>query len=269
MTTTATRPKAATPALEADGLSVSYGGNLAVDRVSLSAAVGEVTGLIGPNGAGKTSTFNACNGLVRPSAGTVTLFGADVTRRSPADRARRGLGRTFQRVEVCRTMTARDNVALGVEARLAGPNGVRHVWASATERRRIAEATDDALVMCGIAHLADRLASSLSTGHLRLLELARVVAGGFRMLLLDEPSAGLDDEETVRFGDVLTDIVRERGVGVLLVEHDMDLVMSICDRVFVLDFGRLVFDGTTTEVATSSVVRAAYLGDDFESAATS
>jgi ABC-type branched-subunit amino acid transport system ATPase component len=176
------------------------------------------------------------------------------------------LGRTFQRAEVCNAMTVRTNVALGLEARLVGSSGARQIWASAAERRRIHESTEEALATCGIADMAERPAATLSTGHLRLLELARVLAGGFRLLLLDEPSAGLDEEETERFGAVIRQVVADRGLGVLLVEHDMGLVMSVCDRLYVLDFGELVFEGSPAETLASPIVRAAYLGDELETA---
>jgi ABC-type branched-subunit amino acid transport system ATPase component len=251
-----------TAGLELSSLTVAYGGNVAVSSISLTAPVGRITGLIGPNGAGKTTTFNACSGLLRPSAGTVHLFGVDVTRRTPPARARMGLGRTFQRVEVCNAMTVRTNVALGCEARLVGRNPLRQVLASAAQRRAIETATDDALDTCGIGALAGALVASLSTGQRRLVELARALAGGFRLLMLDEPSSGLDSDESGRFGRLLETIVRERQIGILLVEHDMSLVMGICQYLYVLDFGQLIFDGTAAETQTSPVVRAAYLGDE-------
>jgi ABC-type branched-subunit amino acid transport system ATPase component len=248
--------------LEADGLSVAYGGNLAVSDVSLDAPLARITGLIGPNGAGKTTTFNACNGLLKPTHGTVRLFGTDVTRSGPAVRARMGLGRTFQRVEVVNAMTVRTNIALGLEARLVAGNPLRQVLTSPAQQRQIAAATDQALEICGIGHIADRRAATLSTGQRRLLELARVLAGGFKLLMLDEPSSGLDEEETHHFGQILTDIVDERGLGILLVEHDMALVMAVCAYIYVLDFGQLIFEGTPAETQASPVVRAAYLGDE-------
>jgi ABC-type branched-subunit amino acid transport system ATPase component len=248
--------------LEVADLSVAYGGTLAVNAVSLSAPLGRITGLIGPNGAGKTTIFNACDGLLRPSAGTVRLFGRDVTRRGTAARARVGLGRTFQRVEVCNAMSVATNVALGREARVVGANPLRQVIATSAQVRDIAAHTAAALQVCEITHLADQRVAGLSTGQRRLVELARVLAGGFPILLLDEPSSGLDEAETDRFGAVLALAVAERRVGILLVEHDMGLVMELCDYVYVVDFGRLIFEGTTAQARASNVVRAAYLGDD-------
>lgn len=248
--------------LEVVDLSVAYGGNRAVNDVNLSAPLGRITGLIGPNGAGKTSTFNAISGLLRQSAGRICLFGTEVTHRAPAMRARMGLGRTFQRMELVNAMAVSTNVALGAECRLVGANPFAQVLASRGQRRAIAEATQQALDLCGIAELATRTVGTLSTGQRRLVELARVLAGDFRLLLLDEPSSGLDEDETNRFGRILTDVVAERGLGILLVEHDMALVMAVCAYIYVLDFGRLIFEGNPTETRSSDLVRAAYLGDE-------
>ena len=252
----------AEPGIDAERLSVAYGGLAALSGATFSAPLTRVTGLIGPNGAGKTTTFNALTGLVTPTSGTVRLLGETVTNRSPAHRARRGLGRTFQRMELVNAMPVHTNVLLGAECRLVGSNPWRQLITSRHERRGVEEATKEALELCGIADLADRTVATLSTGQRRLVELARVVAGRFRMLLLDEPSSGLDEEETGRFGEILTTIVQERGIGILLVEHDMTLVMSICDYIYVLDFGQLIFEGTVAETQNSDLVRAAYLGDD-------
>jgi ABC-type branched-subunit amino acid transport system ATPase component len=262
MTASATRPLGTGAALEVADLQVSFGGNLAVSRVDLEARSGLITGLIGPNGAGKTTTFNVCNGLLRPSRGVVRLFGADVTRETPQARAQRGLGRTFQKVEICSGMTVGTNVALGLEARLVGRSILRQFFTGANQKRLTREATERALVTCGIEHLTETRAGSLSTGQRRLLELARAVAGGYRFLLLDEPSSGLDEDETAAFGDILLRLVADTEVGILLVEHDMELVMRICDYIYVLDFGQLIFQGTPDEVRTSPLVRAAYLGED-------
>jgi ABC-type branched-subunit amino acid transport system ATPase component len=259
--TDARSPLTGEPGLETNDLTIAYGGNVAVSGVSLAAPRGHITGLIGPNGAGKTTTFNACNGLLRPTHGSVLLFGHDVTASNTAYRARLGLGRTFQRMEICQGMTVAENVSLGQEALSGGRNPLRHLVATPAQKKAIAAATADALELGGLADIADRSAAILSTGQRRLLELARVVAGGFPFMLLDEPSSGLDDEETHRFGEILASIVRERGTGILLVEHDMSLVMAVCEYLFVLDFGQLIFAGTPDETQQSEVVRAAYLGD--------
>ncbi|MEA2826755.1 MAG: hypothetical protein QOG43_1194 [Actinomycetota bacterium] len=257
---------AGAPGLEVERLRVTFGGNVAVADASLAAPVGRITGLIGPNGAGKTTTLNACTGLVRPSAGRVLLFGADVTGSRPSARARAGLGRTFQTPEVCAAMTVRENVAIGLEARWSGANPLRQLATGPGRRRAVADEVDEALRACGIAELADRAAAVLSAGQQRLVELARAVAGGFELLLLDEPSSGLDEGETVRFGGILERIVAGGRRGILLVEHDISLVMAVCDSIYVLDFGEMIFAGTPDETRASPVVRAAYLGPDRDEA---
>jgi ABC-type branched-subunit amino acid transport system ATPase component len=256
------RPPSLRDGLSTRGLSVAYGGHKALADVSLNAPLARITGLIGPNGAGKTTTFNACNGILKPTAGTVRLFGKDVTGTPTAARARMGLGRTFQRMEIVNAMDVATNVALGREARLAGKSPLRQI--RATGKVAVEAAARDAMATCGLLDISDRRASVLSTGQRRLLELARALAGGFTMLMLDEPSSGLDESETERFGTVLTRVVAERDVGILLVEHDMALVMSICEYLHVLDFGNLIFEGTPEEARQSPIVRAAYLGKDAE-----
>ena len=248
--------------LKLDDIVVRFGGLVAVNGVSLQVAMGQAVGLIGPNGAGKTTTFNACSGLVRATSGRITLFGNDVTRKSPGARARLGLGRTFQMMELYDRLTVRENVAMGLEAKLAGSRMLGPVMSTPAERRAVSEATDHALARCGIVHLADRRAGVLPIGQRRLVELARALAGDFKLLLLDEPSSGLDHRETAAFGDVVLSIVHEDGRGVLLVEHDMSLVRSVCEYAYVLDFGRLIEQGPTHEVLASPQVRAAYLGEE-------
>ncbi|MBW8826038.1 MAG: ABC transporter ATP-binding protein [Acidobacteria bacterium] len=249
-----------TDGLSVRGLSVRFGGLVAVDNLDLDAPEGRLTGLIGPNGAGKTTTFDACSGLNTPSEGSVHLFGNDVSRLGPPARAQRGLGRTFQRMELFNSLSVADNVALGREAAMAGSNVLRQIVASRHEQDEMMEAAAGAMELCGISDLADRRASALSTGQRRLVELARALAGRFRILLLDEPSSGLDHNETARFGDILERVMAERGVGLLLVEHDMSLVMRVCHHVYVLDFGKLIFEGSTDDIRDSEIVRAAYLG---------
>ena len=246
---------------------VNFGGLVAVDGVSLKAPLGTITGLIGPNGAGKTTMFNACSGINRTAQGRVHLNGLDVSSRSAPARARSGLGRTFQRMELCDELTVFDNVALGHECPTAGARILRQVVAPPAEHRATLEVTAQALDLCGISHLAGQQAGALSTGERRRVELARCLAGPFDLLLLDEPSSGLDRDETVRFGEVLSNVVENRGCGILLVEHDMSLVMKVCSYLYVLDFGRLIFEGTPSTVATSDIVRAAYLGSEADNLA--
>ncbi len=251
----------AKPGLAVRDLSVGFGGVQAVKSVSLRAPGGIITGLIGPNGAGKTTTFNACSGLVRPSSGRVTLHDLDLTREGPSRRARQGLGRSFQRTELFNSLTVRQNVAMGREASMAGANPLAQVFSSRHASRLIAQAVDQALELTGTTRIADAQAGLLPIGQRRLVELARALAGPFDMLLLDEPSSGLDGHETTQFGQVLRTVVRERGCGILLVEHDMTLVREVCDYVYVLEFGQLIFEGTTEQMQNSAEVRAAYLGD--------
>jgi ABC-type branched-subunit amino acid transport system ATPase component len=233
----------------------------AVRDVSLRAPMGGIVGLVGPNGAGKTTIFNACSGLLRPSEGRVVLHGRDVTRWSPSARARRGLGRTFQKAQLFDSLTVAENVALGREAGLAGANPLRQLAAGRAQARRVDAAVAGALAAVSIEHLAGMQAGLLSTGQKRLVELARVLAGGFDVILLDEPSSGLDAAESHQFGNILQRVVAERGVSVLLVEHDMGLVTRICRHVYVLDFGSLIFDGTARQMIENETVRTAYLGE--------
>jgi len=241
-------------------LTVSYGGLKAVTKLDLVAPTGRITGLIGPNGAGKTTTFNACTGLVRPAIGQVVLNGIDVSRMGPAARARHALGRTYQQVELWNSLTVSENVALGAEAGLAGASVLRQLVAGRTDRSRIAAAASVALRLCGLEGDADRPVASLSTGRRRLVEVARCLAGDFNIVLMDEPSSGLDKYETEAFGRMLRRVMDERTIGILLVEHDMRLVMDVCEYIYVLDFGQEIFRGTPAQVAASEVVRMAYLG---------
>jgi ABC-type branched-subunit amino acid transport system ATPase component/ABC-type branched-subunit amino acid transport system permease subunit len=254
-------PAATGEGLEVQSLSVHFGGVKAVNGVSLRAPMARITGLVGPNGAGKTTTFNACSGLIRPTDGRILLHGVDVTRDSPAQRARRGLGRTFQRTELFNSLTVRQNVAMGREAAMAGANPLTQVFGSRSAGRVLEAATDEALELTGSTRVAEQQVGLLPIGQRRLVELARTLAGPFDLLLLDEPSSGLDGHETEQFGRVLKTVVRERGCGILLVEHDMTLVREVCDYVHVLDFGVPIFEGTPEAMHRSEEVRAAYLGD--------
>ena len=221
-----------------------------------------ITGLIGPNGAGKTTMFNACSGLLRPTKGRVLLHGQDVTRASPSKRARRGLGRTFQRVQLFESLSVRTNIELARECAIAGANPLRHVVPRRRDTGERRHAAAEAIRLTGIADYVDAPVKDLSTGQRRLVELARVLTGAFDVVLLDEPSSGLDQTETQHFGEILRRVVAERGIGILLVEHDMSLVRQICERIYVLDFGRVLFEGTSEEMVESEIVRDAYLGSE-------
>ncbi|MDQ1382193.1 MAG: branched-chain amino acid transport system ATP-binding protein [Actinomycetota bacterium] len=235
--------------LEIDEVSVQFGGLLAVDDASLSVPEGCVTGLIGPNGAGKTTLFNVITGLQAPSGGRVRLDGVDVTRRRPYRRARLGIARTFQRLEAFGSLTARENVLVALE--------MRRRWAKT--RYDSGKVADGLLERVGAAQVADKRVDSLPTGSARLVELARALATDPIVLLLDEPSSGLDEQETDALGVLLHELTAD-GLAVLLVEHDMPLVMEACTHISVLDFGRIIARGTPAEIQADPSVQRAYLG---------
>jgi branched-chain amino acid transport system ATP-binding protein len=236
-------------------VSVRFGGVAALSDVSLDANGGVVTGLIGPNGAGKTTLFNVVSGLQRPDRGHVRISGRDVTGLGPHRRARMGLARTFQRLELFSHLTSEDNVRVGTEA------GRRSRWALRRrhEARIPVPSARSLLRRVGVAEVATYPVNALPTGSARLVELARALAIGPRVLLLDEPCSGLDDAETVGLGRLLKQLAAE-GRAILLVEHDMDLVLEVCDLVYVLDFGEIIATGTPAEVRKDPAVQAAYLG---------
>jgi len=234
--------------LDVREVSVRFGGLQALDQVSLDVEVGHVTGLIGPNGAGKTTLFNVVTGLLTPNAGRVTLEGDDITRARPHQRARLGIGRTFQRLETFGTLTARENVLVAAETAWSRRKGAP------------AETTDGILERIGIADVAGERVDRLPTGTARLVELGRALATHPRVLLLDEPSAGLNEVETGTLGALLRDLAGT-GLAVLLVEHDMAFVMGTCERIHVLDFGKIIAVGTPAQVQGNAEVRTAYLGE--------
>ncbi|CAN5866791.1 ABC transporter ATP-binding protein [soil metagenome] len=244
------------PLLELRSLRVRFGGKMAVDGVDLVADAGCVTGLIGPNGAGKTTCFNVITGLQEPSQGTVVLDGVDITRLRPHRRARVGLARTFQRLELFGSLSVRENVQVAVEiaGRADGDRGGR----TAGDR---AGAAGTVLDRVGLAAVAGERADSLPTGLARLVELARAIATRPRLLLLDEPASGLDEAETAGLARLLVDLATD-GMAILLVEHDMALVMEVCRTVHVLDNGSVLAVGTPAEVQRDPAVAEAYLGAD-------
>jgi ABC-type branched-subunit amino acid transport system ATPase component len=235
--------------LEVRDVGVRFGGLQALDAVSLDVEAGQVTGLIGPNGAGKTTLFNVITGLQAPTTGTVAVDGHDVTLAKPHVRARRGIGRTFQRLETFGTLTARENVLVGAE--------MRRAWSR--ERFDVRGFTDELIERVGLGAIADEKVDKLPTGTARLVEVARSLASKPRVLLLDEPSAGLNESETQALGELLGELASD-GLGVLLVEHDMSFVMGACHHIHVLDFGRLIAAGPPAEIQANPDVRAAYLG---------
>jgi branched-chain amino acid transport system ATP-binding protein len=247
--------------LVARGVSKSFAGITALDDVSLDVEAGEIVGLIGPNGAGKTTFFNCLLGVLKPNGGTVTFDGRDLARVPTYRRARLGIGRTFQRIELFGGMTPREHFLVTERVR----NGRGSLWKdvlflgrpSADEKARAAAM----LEMLGLERVADRPVESLSLGVGRLVEIGRALMTGPKLVLLDEPSSGLDREETAALGDKLRSVQREQGTAILLVEHDVDFVRSLVQRIFVLDFGTMIASGPTAEVFADDAVRRAYLGD--------
>ena len=224
---------------------VTFGGKRALDGVGLSAPLGQVTGLIGPNGAGKSTLFDVICGLRKPDTGRVTLDGRDVTKAGPAARARHGMARTFQRLELFGRLTVRENLMVAAEL---GP-----------ERRHAASVVEKLLARLDLAGIADQSADALSTGTGRLVEVGRALAARPKYLLLDEPAAGLDVTETRAFAELLRALAAE-GTAIVLVEHDMSLVMNVCDQVHVLDLGTMICSGPPEAVQRDERVLAAYLG---------
>ncbi|MET7769312.1 ABC transporter ATP-binding protein [Nocardia sp. NPDC005366] len=232
--------------LEVDDVTVVFGGNRALDGAGLRAERGHVTGLIGPNGAGKSTLFDVIGGLRKPTTGRVAIGGVDVTKHGPARRAKHGLARTFQRLELFGRLSVRDNLLVAAEL---GP-----------ERRHASRIADEIIDRLDLHHIADASADALPTGTGRLVEVGRAIAARPSLILLDEPAAGQDHTETERFGELLRSLADE-GAAVLLVEHDMGLVMNVCDQVFVLDLGKMIASGPPEVIRNDETVLAAYLGD--------
>jgi branched-chain amino acid transport system ATP-binding protein len=219
-----------------------FGGILALDRVSLDVEISEIVGLIGPNGAGKTTAFNVITRLYSPDSGDVLFDGESLLRTAPHRVIRRGIARTFQNVELFPTMTVRENVLLGAHAR----SGER--------------SADDLVDYVGLGSVADRVVSGLPFGTLKRVELARALVSGPRLLLLDEPAGGLNHEEVLDLGAFIRTLRNDFDLSILIVEHHMELVMGLADRMFVLDFGRVIATGTPREVQANAAVIEAYLG---------
>jgi branched-chain amino acid transport system ATP-binding protein len=243
-------------ALEVVGVTVRFGGLTALDDVSLTVAPGEVVGVIGPNGAGKTTLFNVICGFVRADAGTVHFDGASLNRIRPHDLAKHGIARTLQGVGLFAGLTAVENVMVGAE-RHARPGALRAMLGlSDGSERALKDLALQALKEAGVEDVADRLPGSLPFGVQKRVALARALVARPQLLLLDEPAGGLDADDITELGE------RIRGLetSVLLVEHHMDLVMAICDRILVLDFGRRVAEGDPAEIQADARVLDAYLG---------
>ena len=250
-----------TTVLKAQGITKKFSGIIALDGVGLEIGENERVGLIGPNGAGKTTFFNCVLGLLRPDGGSVELAGEDITRLPVQDRAKRGIGRTFQRIELFSGASVRDHLFIAERVRQGHGRLWKDVLGLGRPRADELARCDEVLELLGLGELADEPIERLSLGQGRLVEVGRALMTEPKVLLLDEPSSGLDRAETAALAKTLQEVQQEQGFSILLVEHDVELVGSFTSRCYVLDFGRLILEGPTRDVLSSQEVREAYLGN--------
>jgi branched-chain amino acid transport system ATP-binding protein len=248
------------PLLSLRGVCKSFGGIQAVHSISFDVHPGETIGLVGPNGAGKTTLFNCVCGQLRPETGDIEFEGTPLNGLPTYKRARLGIGRTYQKVEVFTDMSVRDHLMVAERSRRGEGRLWRDLCNMSKPRQDEMERVDATLALVGITHLADVSVNSLGLGHCRLVELARALATEPKILLADEPSSGLDLHETAEVAAVLRTVQRERGTAVLLVEHDLSMVAEVVDRTVVMDLGAMLAHGTFDEVMANPTVRDAYLG---------
>ena len=247
------------PLLESRGLTVTYGGLNANDSVDLQCEAGKVTGLIGPNGAGKTTFIDAITGFTPPSDGSVAFDGHDLAGLTPDARAHLGLSRTFQSLELFEDLTVRDNLLAAAE-RPKWWSFIQDIVMPGRGEREYLEQVDWALSILDLHDLAETLPSDLSHGQRKLVGVARALAARPKLVLLDEPAAGLDTAESQLLGSHLRDFL-EQDISVFLIDHDMGLVLNVCDYIYVLDFGLIIAEGTPAEIRANPAVIAAYLGE--------
>jgi branched-chain amino acid transport system ATP-binding protein len=250
------------PILEIEGLTRRFGGLFAVNQVTMSLNAGEIRGLIGPNGAGKTTLLSLLGGQTRPTTGTVTFSGTDITHTRPDQRAARGIRRTFQNLKLFPEMTVLENVMIGFHTEIRAEI-IEALLRTPRQRREERQTTDEAyrvLARVGLSDMALRAAGSLSYGHRRMLEVARAIIARPRILLLDEPCAGFNPSEAIEFVRLIRQIQAD-GVTILLVEHHMDVVMTACETITVLNYGEMLAEGTPDQIRDNPDVRAAYLGN--------